>query len=77
MTIFETKSFDIDVREYPYHFRCFAKQHIVRTTSILKRSLITQGSLRNVSRSDNNPHGFLIERFNTVENKDITVENRK
>lgn len=70
-------SITIDIKEYPYRFNCYAKQNIIRTTSILKRNLITQGSLRNVSRSDNNPHGFLIERWETIENKDIGVENRK
>ncbi|WP_332020254.1 conjugative transposon protein TraK [Flavobacterium panici] len=70
-------SVTVDTRDYPYRFKCFSRQNIIRTTSILKRSLITEGSLRNVSRSDNNPHGFLIERFNTIENRDLTVENRK
>lgn len=70
-------SVTVDIRDYPYRFKCFSRQNIIRTTSILKRSLITEGSLRNVSRSDNNPHGFLIERFNTIENRDLTVENRK
>ena len=67
----------IDINVYPYHFRCYAVQNIVRATSIVHRSLITEGSLRNVSRSDNNPHGFLIERWNTIENKDLSTENRK
>lgn len=70
-------SVNIDTKEYPYHFRCYATQNIIRTTSILKRSLITEGNLRNVSRSDNNSHGFLIERFKTIENRDLAVENRK
>lgn len=70
-------SVSIDIREYPYRFRCYAGQNIIRTTSILKRSLVTEGALRNVSRSDNNPHGFLIERFNTIENKDLSAETRK
>lgn len=70
-------SITINVDEYPYHFKCFARQNIIRTTSILNRNLITEGTLRNVSRSDNNPHGFLIERWNTLENKDLGVENRK
>ncbi|OYX86513.1 MAG: conjugative transposon protein TraK [Flavobacteriales bacterium 32-34-25] len=70
-------SIAIDINEYPYHFRCYAVQNIVRATSIVHRSLITEGSLRNVSRSDNNPHGFLIERWNTIENKDLSAENRK
>lgn len=70
-------SIQIDINEYPYYFKCFAKQKIIRTTSILDRSLITEGTLRNVSRSDNNPHGFLIEHWNTLENRDLKVENRK
>ena len=69
-------SIAIDIASYPYRFRCFARQKIIRPTSILTRSLITQGSLRNVSRSDNNPHGFLIERWKTTDNRDITTENR-
>lgn len=70
-------SINIETNEYPYRFKYYAKQKIIRTTSILDRSLITEGTLRNVSRSDNNPHGFLIERWNTIENKDLKVENRK
>ncbi len=70
-------SITVNIDEYPYHFKCYAKQNIIRTTSILNRNLITEGTLRNVSRSDNNPHGFLIERWNTLENKDLGVENRK
>jgi conjugative transposon TraK protein len=70
-------SIQIDINEYPYRFKCFAKQKIIRSTSIVKRSLITEGNLRNVSRSDNNPHGFLIERYKTLENKDLSIDNRK
>jgi conjugative transposon TraK protein len=66
----------LEANEYPYHFRCYATQSIIRTTSIVTRSLITKGFLRNVSRSDNNPHGFLIEKWSTIENKDLKIENR-
>ena len=37
---------------------------------------ITEGFLRNVARSDNNPHGFLIERWRVLENKDLKTLNR-
>jgi conjugative transposon TraK protein len=67
----------IDINDYPYRFRCYATQNIVRPTSITTRSLITEGSLRNVSRSDNNPHGFLIERWNIIENRDLKTVNRR
>lgn len=69
-------SIRIDVGEYPFYFRCFARQTLIRATSIVTRQLTTEGYLRNVSRSDNNPHGFLIERWNTLENYDLKTENR-
>lgn len=69
-------SIRIDTEMYPFYFRCHAHQKLIRTTSIVTRSLITEGYLRNVSRSDHNPHGFLIEKWNTLENKDIKTEMR-
>ncbi|MEJ7829534.1 MAG: conjugative transposon protein TraK [Segetibacter sp.] len=69
-------SVKIDINQYPYYFRCYATQSIIRTTSIVSRSLLTEGYLRNVSRSDNNSHGFLIERWTTIDNRDIKIENR-
>lgn len=66
----------VNVASYPYYFRCFATQKITRPSSVTIRSLLTEGYLRNVSRSDNNPHGFLIERWNTIENKDLKTESR-
>ena len=66
----------VDTKVYPYYFRCFATERITRITTITTRSLITEGYLRNVSRSDNNPHGFLIEKWNTIQNKDLKTENR-
>lgn len=72
----QVDSVSIDATNYPYHFRCYATQSIIRTTSTVLRSLITEGFLRNVSRSDNNPHGFLIERWSTIENRDLKIENR-
>ncbi len=60
----------------PYTFRCYAKVLIVRTTSSVTRSLITQGQLRSVARTDHNPHGFLIERWEVLENKDLKMESR-
>lgn len=67
----------VDISEYPFSFHCYAKQKIIRPASIVKRVLITQGELRNVSRSDNNPHGFLIERWKTVNNQDLSTEERR
>ena len=66
----------VDVSQYPYYFKCVAEQKIIRPSTIVTRSLTTEGYLRNVARSDNNPHGFLIEKWKTIENNDIKTENR-
>jgi conjugative transposon TraK protein len=66
----------IDISNYPIYFKCYSKQKIIRPSTIVTRSLITEGFLRNVARSDNNPHGFLIERWKTLENQDLKTENR-
>ncbi|MBB2143968.1 conjugative transposon protein TraK [Pedobacter sp. LMG 31464] len=64
-------SVELNLDVYPYYFKCFATQQLVRSTSTVVRRLVTQGYLRNVSRSDNNPHGFLIQRWETLENSDV------
>ena len=64
-------SIQLDMSQEPFHFKCFATQQLVRSTSTVVRKLVTQGALRNVSRSDNNPHGFLIQRWETVLNQDV------
>lgn len=61
---------------YPYTARTFAKQLILRESNVTERSLITTCKLLNSVRSDNNPHGFIIENFEIIENKDIRVANR-
>ena len=69
-------SVTVDTRQQPYYFKCYGTIRIIRPNSIVTRNLITEGFLRNVARSDHNPHGFLIERWTTIENKDLKTENR-
>jgi conjugative transposon TraK protein len=66
-------SVQVGMDKYPYYFKCYATETITRITSITTRSLVTEGYLRNVSRSDNDPHGFLIERWVILENKDLNT----
>lgn len=63
-------STQLDLNQYPYYFRCYATQKLIRATSTVIRKLLTTGYLRNVARSDNNPHGFLIQRWETLDNYD-------
>jgi conjugative transposon TraK protein len=66
-------SIALNLDSYPYYFKCFATEKLIRSSSAINKLLVTQGYLRNVSRSDNNPHGFLIERWETIVNRDTTL----
>lgn len=61
---------------YPYTAVTYARQMIIRQSNVTERSLITRCNLINSLRSDNNPHGFTMERFEIVENRDIRVTER-
>jgi conjugative transposon TraK protein len=65
-----------DFDKYPYRIATYARQMIVRESNITERSLVTRCNLINSVRSDNNPHGFTMEAFEIIENKDIRVINR-
>ena len=69
-------SISINTVQYPFYFRCQAKEKIIRPSSITTRQLITEGWLRNTARSDNNPHGFLIEKWRILSNPDLKTEKR-
>lgn len=67
-------SIHLDIEQYPYYFRCYATQQLIRSSATINRKLVTQGYLRNVGRSDNNPHGFLIQRWETLQNSDLPLK---
>lgn len=72
----EVDSIKIDFNIYPYKATTYAAQYIIRASSITKRSLITNSQLINAVRSDNNPQGFVMEKFIVLENKDLEVVKR-
>ena len=61
---------------YPYKVNTYARQMIIRESNVTERSLVTRCNLLNSVRSDNNPHGFTIEAFEIIENRDIKVQKR-
>lgn len=61
---------------YPYKAVTYARQMIIRQSNVTERSLVTRCDLINSVRSDNNPHGFIMEKFEIVENRDIRVMER-
>lgn len=65
----QTDSISLDMpRRY---FRYYGKLKIDRRSSTVVRSLVTEGYLKDIPRSDNNPHGVLICGWKTLENKDL------
>lgn len=66
-----------DMNQYPYYFKYYGTETITRPTVMVTRRLVTQGYLRSVARSDHNPHGFLIERWRVLENRDLDTKTRK
>lgn len=72
----EPDSIQVNIDQLPYYFKYTGKLKIIRATTITTRSLVTEGYIRTTTASDNNPHGFLIERWKILDNKDVTIEKR-
>lgn len=71
----EVDSVVANFNSYPYDVKTYARQFIIRSSNLTIRNLITNCFLVNSVRSDSNPQGFTIEKFNVIENKDVeTVE---
>lgn len=66
----------IDYNQYPYNVITYATQRITRRSNITYRRLITSCEVRNSVRSDDNPQGFLIEKFKVLNNSDIETTSR-
>jgi conjugative transposon TraK protein len=72
----QSDSITVDFSTYPYRFDYYGRQKIVRTSNTTIRRLITTGYLRNISRTDNNTHGFLIEEWVIKDNSDLETIRR-
>lgn len=64
----QTDSITIDQNN---KFTYYGKQKIDRRSATITRSLITEGVLMDIPRSENNSHGVLITSWKTLENKDL------
>jgi conjugative transposon TraK protein len=64
-------SVKIDDTTYPYKAYTYGKTSIIRSTSILYRNIETECDLVNSTRTENNPHGFIIEKWKIIDNSDI------
>ena len=60
---------------YPYQVRTYARQYVVRESTVSQYSFVSTCQLINAGRSDANPHGLIIEKFKVLRND--LVETRK
>ncbi|MBR6042147.1 MAG: conjugative transposon protein TraK [Paludibacteraceae bacterium] len=68
---FKSDSIHIDFAHYPYDVYVYGKTCIVRPSGSAVRNLITSCKLRNVTRTEEIPHGFLIEDFQIIDNSNL------
>ena len=64
-------SVKIDDTTYPYKAYTYGKTSVIRSSSIMYRNLETECQLLNSTRTENNPHGFMIEKWRVIDNSDI------
>lgn len=61
---------------YPFQVKTYGVTSIIRKSNITYRNLETSCTLLNTTRSENNPHGFLIENWKIIDNSDMEVIER-
>jgi conjugative transposon TraK protein len=59
------------------HWVYYGKEKIDRPSMTVVRSLVTEGNIKDIPRSFNNPHGVLITNWETIDNKDLFSNAKK
>lgn len=59
------------------HWIYYGKEKIDRPSMTVVRSLVTEGNIKDIPRSFNNPHGVLITNWKTIDNKDLSSNAKK
>jgi conjugative transposon TraK protein len=59
------------------HWVYYGKEKIDRPSMTVVRSLVTEGNIKDIPRSFNNPHGVLITNWKTIDNKDLSSNAKK
>lgn len=57
-----------------YHCKIYAWQKFIRSSRITTKRIDGECNIRSVARTDNNPHGFLIEQYRLT-NNNINIKN--
>ncbi|UOE48739.1 conjugative transposon protein TraK [Mucilaginibacter sp. SMC90] len=68
-------SMSLEGNQFPYSFTCYATEKLIRASSTVTRKLVTRGEVRDMQQqTDNNPHGFLIQHWQVLTNRDTTIK---
>jgi conjugative transposon TraK protein len=66
------------LNQVPYGFTCYATEKLVRASNTITRKLVTRGFVRELpAETDNNPHGFIIQGWEILQNGDLNTANAK
>lgn len=73
--VIEVDSTKLKLESQPYGFTCYSTEKLIRSSGMTLRKLVTRGVVEDIrEQSDNNPHGFLIRRWEILENGDEPVK---
>lgn len=67
----------VDISTYPYTARCYAHQYMIRESNITTYEFESTCQLMETSRSKDNPHGLMIEKFVVARNESLGTKKRK
>ena len=66
-----------DIRSYPYEAVTYGKLYLIRESNITSYQFESVCRMVDVERSESNPHGLMIEKFNVRRNENIGTKRRK
>ena len=67
----------VNIGTYPYTARCYAHQYMIRESNITTYEFESTCQLLETTRSKDNPHGLMIEKFVVVRNESLGTKKRK
>lgn len=73
---FVADSVKVDMMAYPHNVTTYGKLYLLRESNITAYQFESSCRLVDVGRSQNNPHGLMIERFTVTRNENIGTRKR-
>ena len=61
---------------YPYQVKTYARQYVIRESTMSEYAFVSSCQVLNASRSDVNPHGLIVEKVVVLENNLIQTRKR-